>query len=113
MAIKSFNSVGGFSVEDNTGSQVIIIDNSGNVAAAKLTVSSTSELGPAGNVKITGGTSGQMLTTDGAGNLSWTTGGGGTGFFTVYTRTGSVVIDVLYGVLSIYGRSGTINIMIT
>ena len=32
---------------------------------------------PVGNLKVGGGTSGQVLSTDGAGNLSWTTGGGG------------------------------------
>jgi hypothetical protein len=30
-----------------------------------------------GNLKVTGGASGQMLSTDGAGNLSWVAGGGG------------------------------------
>ena len=37
-----------------------------------LTVSGTSNLGPVGNVTITGGTSGYVLKTDGTGNLSWT-----------------------------------------
>jgi hypothetical protein len=41
----------------------------------------TSNLGNLGNVKITGGTNGYVLQTDGAGNLDWTamTGGGGNG----------------------------------
>jgi len=34
-----------------------------------------STLGPIGNVKITGGTAGTVLSTDGAGNLSWITSG--------------------------------------
>ena len=36
-------------------------------------------LGPIGNIKISGGTAGYFITTDGAGNLSWgaTSGGGG------------------------------------
>lgn len=40
-------------------------------------------LGPVGFLKISGGSSGQVLTTDGAGNLSFTTssGGGGSGGF--------------------------------
>lgn len=41
-----------------------------------LTVSGTSNLDDVGNVKIAGGTNGQYLQTDGAGNLSWVTGGG-------------------------------------
>lgn len=44
-----------------------------------LTVNGTSNLGPAGNVKITGGTNGYVLSTDGTGNLSWVAGGGGGG----------------------------------
>ena len=38
-----------------------------------VTVSGTSDLGNAGNVTITGGSSGQYLKTDGAGNLNWAT----------------------------------------
>jgi hypothetical protein len=38
-----------------------------------LTVSGISELGPIANVKIHSGTSGQLLSTDGTGNLSWVT----------------------------------------
>ena len=40
---------------------------------ASVTVSGVSTLGEIGNVKITGGTSGQAVTTDGAGNLSFST----------------------------------------
>lgn len=36
-----------------------------------ITVSGNSNLGPVGNVKITGGSNGQYMTTDGSGNLSW------------------------------------------
>ena len=45
----------------------------GNVAVGNLTVSGISNLSSNANVKITGGSNGQSLTTDGAGNLSWTT----------------------------------------
>ena len=38
-----------------------------------LTVSGVSNFGPNGNVIITGGTNGQFLSTNGSGNLSWTT----------------------------------------
>jgi hypothetical protein len=38
-----------------------------------LTVNGISNFGPNANVKITGGTSGQFLQTDGTGNLSWQT----------------------------------------
>ena len=36
-------------------------------------------LGPVANIHITGGSNGQVLTTDGYGNLSWSTGGTGNG----------------------------------
>jgi len=38
---------------------------------------STLSLGSVSDINITGGTTGQVLTTDGAGNLSWTTASGG------------------------------------
>ena len=79
MAIKSLNSVGGFSVKDGSGNIVVIIDENGNVSAPTLTVSGTSNLGPVGNVTITGGSNGQVLTTNGAGGLSWADSGGGGG----------------------------------
>ena len=47
----------------------------GNITTGNLTVSGTSNLSSNANVKITGGTSGQALTTDGSGNLSWTSVG--------------------------------------
>jgi hypothetical protein len=60
--------------------------NVGNIGAnigalTSITVSGTSNLGAASDVKITGGTNGYVLSTDGTGNLSWVaqTGGGGGG----------------------------------
>jgi hypothetical protein len=41
-----------------------------------LTVLGTSNLGNVGNVKVTGGTNGYFLQTDGTGNLDWSAGGG-------------------------------------
>ena len=45
----------------------------------ELTVDGLTDLGPIGNVTITGGTSGYVLTTNGAGDLSWQAAGGSTG----------------------------------
>lgn len=66
---------------------------------ANLTVSGVTNLGAVTNVKITGGLTNQVLTTDGLGNLTWAAGGGGegssggAGFITitkdVFTATGS------------------------
>jgi len=46
-----------------------------------LSINGITNLGAAGNVKITGGTNGYVLSTDGSGNLSWIaqSGGGGNG----------------------------------
>ena len=50
------------------------------IISGNLTVSGKTTLGDSSNVKITGGTNGQVLKTDGAGNLSWVTqSGGGSG----------------------------------
>jgi hypothetical protein len=75
-----------------------------------LTVSGNTSLGLVGNVKITGGTSGYVLSTDGAGNLSWVaqTGGGSYGnsnvatFLASYgsntiTTTGNVSVGNIIG----------------
>ena len=45
----------------------------------ELTVNGISTLGNVGNVKITGGSNGYVLSTDGSGNLSWTSGSSGIG----------------------------------
>jgi hypothetical protein len=44
-----------------------------------FTTSSNVTLGPVGNIHITGGTNGQVLTTDGSGTLSWAAASAGTG----------------------------------
>jgi hypothetical protein len=55
------------------------------------TFGAKSNLGPVGNVIITGGSSGQYLRTDGAGNLSWaaTVGANGNVIVDTFTGTGS------------------------
>ncbi len=44
-----------------------------STGTVNLTSASNVSLGPVANVHITGGTSGQVLTTNGSGNLTWTT----------------------------------------
>jgi len=69
MAIRSFNSVGGFSVAETP---VEIVSNVGNVTPTNLDVSAgLSDLGAVGNVTITGGSANQALITDGSGGLSF------------------------------------------
>jgi hypothetical protein len=61
----------------------------GNANIGNLNVSGQSNLGPVGNVHITGGSNGQVLITDGAGNLSWSTVSG-TG---TVTSVGTTQVD--------------------
>jgi hypothetical protein len=58
---------------------ILTITGTGVNVAGTLAVSGVSNLGPASNVIITGGSAGYFLSTDGAGNLSWALGGGGGG----------------------------------
>ena len=53
------------------------ISSTGLASLTTLNVSTTANLGAVGNVKITGGTNGYVLQTDGAGNLTWTAQTGG------------------------------------
>lgn len=79
MAIRPLNSINGFSVGD-TGNVVVYanLDIVGNTITADsnligngLTVNGVSNLSAISNVKITGGTSGQAIVTDGTGNLTF------------------------------------------
>ena len=105
MALIPLNSEGGFSV----GSDEIttIVTASGNVNPVNLTVSGESNLGSVANVIITGGTNGQLLYTDGSGNLGWKSI---TSNIVVGTRTGSMTVELENGILTIVGRSGNIPV---
>jgi hypothetical protein len=70
MAIKLFNSVAGFAVGEIPAN--IILAN-GDITTTNITTTGVSNLNSVGNVKISGGTSGQYLQTDGSGNLVWAT----------------------------------------
>jgi hypothetical protein len=69
MALRSFNSVSGFSTGQDP--QLAIISDIGNVTPVNLTVTELTNLGPIGNITITGGSNGQIITTDGSGVLSF------------------------------------------
>jgi hypothetical protein len=61
-----------------------------------FTTASNVSLGSNANIKITGGSSGQVLSTDGAGNLSWATGGAGGGAtITNETASGSAYYPII------------------
>lgn len=54
-----------------TTGNITLDANSGNITGTNLSVTGVSNLGAVGNVRITGGTSGQAIVTDGLGNLSF------------------------------------------
>lgn len=70
MAIRPLNSVAGFSVGEVPTS--IILAN-GDVTTTNITTTGVANLNSIGNVKISGGSSGQVIQTDGAGNLTFAT----------------------------------------
>ena len=89
---------GSFFTSDTSGNRSW--SNTITVANSLATINSiqilqTSNLGSVSNITILGGNTGQMLTTDGSGNLSWTTpaanGGGGGANITVDNFTGNGV----------------------
>jgi hypothetical protein len=65
----------------NTNVAAYLPTYTGNFSPSNLVVSTSANLGAVGNVIITGGTANYVLSTDGAGTLSWVaqTGGGGGG----------------------------------
>lgn len=69
MSLRPFNSVSGISVGNDPQTTVILAN--GDITTTNLTANGISDLGSVGNVKITGGTNGQVITTDGAGNLTF------------------------------------------
>jgi hypothetical protein len=69
--------VGAGNVNVTGGVYTYNLSSTGLTSLTTLNVSATSNLGGVGNVRITGGSNGQVLTTNGSGNLSWTTVSGG------------------------------------
>ena len=68
MAVRPLNSIAGFSTGDPA---VTVIQANGDVTTINLTANGLVNLGNVGNVNIAGGSNGQYLATDGAGNLNW------------------------------------------
>ena len=130
------------SISVGVGGNVVLYQN-GNIYSAKdVTIAgnlrvegATSNLGPVANVIIEGGSSGYSLTTDGAGNLSWTnvSGGGAPGApytsvqfnnsgtlggnpgFTFNSGTGDLVTpnNVSFGGNITFGNSTAANVFLT
>jgi hypothetical protein len=70
MAQKPFISVDGITVGEANALVNVILAN-GDITTSRITVTNNANLGNVGNVIITGGSSGYVLSTNGSGNLSW------------------------------------------
>lgn len=77
MSTVAFNSVSGYTVGQNPAKNIILAN--GDITTINFTSNGVSNLGPIANVKITGGTNGQSIVTDGAGNLTFSTASSGFG----------------------------------
>jgi hypothetical protein len=106
-----------FVVKNGITTGPITLDaSSGNIAGsnvsitANLSVTGVSTLGAPGNVKITGGTNGYVLSTDGSSNLSWVAQSGGGGGSSISNGTSNVNIATSGGNVTI-STAGNANIM--
>jgi len=82
----TFGGQAGFTYNNITNTLAVSTFAAGNISSnttlistgtANFSQASNVNLGNVGNITISGGTSGYVLTTDGLGNLNWTAGGGG------------------------------------
>lgn len=95
MTLKALNSEGGFGIDSGN----VIIQANGDITTnnisvsdvaniANLVITQLANLGAIGNIIITGGSDGQVVTTDGNGNLSFSTITGGGGQMPYYIPVG-------------------------
>ena len=79
--------------------QTMYVELPANISLGNVTVSGISNLGPASNVIITGGSAGYVLSTNGSGNLSWTSptsgAAGATGATGVTGATGPSASNII------------------
>jgi plastocyanin len=90
---------------------VLVVTTTGANITGTLNVTGQSNLGAVGNVVITGGTNGYVLSTNGAGGLSWiASGGGGGGGASISNGTSNVNIATVDGNITM-GVAGVANVV--
>ena len=94
-----------------TGANVLSANTFIALTSANFVSASNVNLGAVGNIKITGGTNTYVLSTDGAGNLSWVAQGGGSGSSSVSNGNSNVNIPVANGNVNI-SAVGNANILV-
>jgi len=103
MSIKPLNSIAGYSVGEFPSTT--IIDANGNVSTGNILVTALANLGNVANLKVAGGSSGQVIQTDGAGNLSFVTIG------TATLSNGNSNVSVLNNGNINFSVSGNANVV--
>jgi hypothetical protein len=103
--------VTGMTVSANLSSANANIANLITTSTVNFTGTSNVSLGAVGNVKITGGTSGYVLSTDGSGTLSWVEQSGGGGGASIANGTSNVNIPTANGNI-LFSINGTPNIVV-
>lgn len=88
------------------------VDNTVTTLSSPVTqfVGSSVLLGDVANVYIGGGNAGDLLTTDGVGELSWTPAPPTT--LVVIGRSGQINVPVVNRILTVGGRSGNISVFV-
>jgi hypothetical protein len=113
LAVSGNASVNG-NLTSNGTAYVGNLSTTGIASITTLSVGATANLGAVGNVTITGGTAGQVLSTDGAGNLSWasdaTTYGNSNVAAYLPTYTGNIGANVVTANLFVGSGANLTNI---
>ena len=103
MALKPLNSVAGFSVGETPAN--IILAN-GDITTNNITTTGVANLNAIGNVRVSGGSNGQVIQTDGLGNLSFVT------ISTSSLTNGNSNIQVLANSNITFSSAGNANIVV-
>lgn len=106
MAFKYFNVKNGLSAGN-----IILDATTGNVDVTNLSVADLTSLGNVGNITITGGNPGEVLTTDGSGNLTFAPAGGTANAFVVSPMPYYIAPAETYYVIN--DRQGLFSLPIT
>jgi predicted regulator of Ras-like GTPase activity (Roadblock/LC7/MglB family) len=110
MAKKPFISVDGITVGE-ANALVNVIASNGDITTSNITVSNNANLGNAGNVIITGGSNGYVLSTNGSGALSWVAQSGGGSTSNISNGNSNVSIATANGNITM-SAVGNANIVV-
>ena len=109
MAKKPFISVDGITVGE-ASALVNVIASNGDITTSNITVSNSANLGAVGNITITGGSNGYVLSTNGSGTLSWVAQSGGGSTSNISNGNSNVSIATANGNIT-FSAVGNANIM--